>query len=331
MDPWDNLPELNKKAERYLKKAQDLLMYCTTCQPYDQGPVWVLGEETTVDELFDIVACPEAYRDDIAAHLQCPSCGAMISDRYADIGLEDRYARHAEQTYERAVKRYRRRIDALREHLNHFPSLALHNAFARTLLAEITGKRAESVCISERRWFRSRNLEGAKVFECENMWAPSEGLSPGGRFHHAGQSVLYVADSKELAIRESLARADEPSLIWYQEYSLESDLEDVLDLRYDWENYGQMSNGLLAALLASGVLSEPVADRSNKWQPQYFITRFIADCAKLSGYKGIIYTSTKYDGTNLAVFDSANLFVSVGKPQVYIYRPSEQTVFRFSI
>ncbi|MCA1025738.1 hypothetical protein LCM23_06510, partial [Cytobacillus kochii] len=90
MEYYENLPTLNKTAEKYLDKAQQELKYCITCQPYDGGSyVWVLGQETTIDDILDDVQCPEKYKEDIASHLSCPSCGKAGFERYEVAGTED--------------------------------------------------------------------------------------------------------------------------------------------------------------------------------------------------------------------------------------------------
>ncbi|MFA5239936.1 MAG: RES domain-containing protein [Phycisphaerae bacterium] len=39
------------------------------------------------------------------------------------------------------------------------------------------------------------------------------------------------------------------------------------------------------------------------WKPQYFISRFISDCAKEQGFKGIVFNSRKHYERNLVLFD----------------------------
>jgi hypothetical protein len=83
---------LNRTAQKYLEKTQSEVKYCLTCQPYDGDKyVWVLGEETTLDEIFEELNVPEKYRDDIACHIKCYNCGASNFDRYDVIGKEDHF------------------------------------------------------------------------------------------------------------------------------------------------------------------------------------------------------------------------------------------------
>ena len=66
------------------------------------------------------------------------------------------------------------------------------------------------------------------------MSAPGVGLSSGGRFHHQGQSVLYLAENDNLAMQETLDKPDEPALVWIQKYNQDNKIDGILDLRYEW-------------------------------------------------------------------------------------------------
>lgn len=322
MESEDFLPDLNKTAEKYREKVQKLIKYCVTCQPYDGGSyVWIMGDKTTIDEIFDSVDCPERYRDDIAKHLGCPNCGNSSFERYDTVGTEDGYILRAERHYYKSLNLYNKRISNFKEHLEKYPSLAVSHSLGRKILKEITEMKVDSDSIKndENSWFRARGVDQSRVFDSNDLYAPPLGKSSGGRFHHPGQSVLYLADSKDLAMTEALENPSIPSIIWVQEYKLSREIDNLLDLRYDWDNYGQLSNLTMAALLASGCIFEAVEDRNNKWKPQYFITTFIADCARLAGYKGILYSSSRGNGYNVVIFNNQDYVVPEGKPKVFIY------------
>lgn len=317
---YEYLPTLNKTAEKYRTKAQRELKYCVTCQPYDGGSyVWIMGEETTVEEIFDSIDCPERYRDDIAEHLGCPNCGNSSFDRYDTVGTEDNYRIRIESHYNKALSKYNNKIQSFREHLEQFPSLAGSHPLGRKIFKEIREKKVDSINVGVTSWYRARSVDHSKVFDSKDLHAPPVGKSSGGRFHHSGQSVLYLADSKDLAMTEALEDPSVPSIIWIQEYKLIGTIDNVLDLRYDWDNFGQLSNLTMAALLASGCIFERVQDRNNKWKPQYFITSFIADCARSAGYSGILYSSSRDSGFNLVLFNNNDNIQPVGKPNIFIY------------
>jgi len=320
MDICDYLPTLNKTAERYRIKAQRELRYCPTCQPYDEGSyIWIFGEKTTVEEIFNSINCPEKYRDDISEHLGCPNCGSSSFDRYDTVGTEDSYRIQAENHYNKALSTYNKKIQDFRGYLEQFPSLAGAHPLGRKIFKEISEKKVDSTKVRVNSWYRARGVDQSKVFKSNDLHAPPVGKSLGGRFHHAGQSVLYLADSRDLAMTEALENPSVPSIIWIQEYKLSKSIDNVLDLRYEWDSFGQLSNLTMAGLLASGCIFERVQDRNNKWKPQYFITTFIADCARSAGYQGILYSSSRDSGFNLVLFKNQDNIQPIGKPNIYIY------------
>ncbi|BCG61146.1 RES family NAD+ phosphorylase [Paenibacillus sp. URB8-2] len=108
-----------------------------------------------------------------------------------------------------------------------------------------------------------------------------------------------------------------------QSYTQKDNISDILDLRHEWEEIGQKNSDVMYALLASCCVFEKVLDRASKWKPQYFVTTFIADCARKAGFKGIIYSSSrKRYGNNLVLFNASEpAVVPEGRPKVYIYEP----------
>ncbi len=317
----DFLPILSKAAEKFRERAQKKLKYCITCQPYDGGDyIWFHGEETTIDDILDSVGCPERYREDISGHLHCPNCGKSGFEQYETAGTEDRYIIEEEKKISRVLRRYSEKLEDFRKHLEEYPSLALNHYLGRKLLKEIENRRVDSINLNSTSWSRARIVNQSKVFNSNDMHAPELGLSEGGRFHHPGQSVLYLADSDRLAMEEAINNPNESTLVWIQKFAQINVITDILDLRYEWNNMGQKSNEIMYALLISRYIFEKVIDRNNKWRPQYFITTFIADCARKAGFNGILYSSSRSYGENLVLFNPNNSFVaSHGNPKVIIY------------
>lgn len=90
MEYEDLLSILNKSAEKYKDKVQKELKNCIICQPYDGGDyIWIMGNETTIEEILENLNCLEKYREDIAAHLYCPNCGKSGFEQYEVAGTED--------------------------------------------------------------------------------------------------------------------------------------------------------------------------------------------------------------------------------------------------
>lgn len=323
----ETLPELNKTAERYKNKAQKELKYCPTCQPYDGGDyIWIMGNETTIDEILNDVGCPEKYREVIAAHLYCPNCGNAGFEQYEVAGTEDKFIIEEERQYEEIISKFSNKLQELRSNLELFPSLALAYPMGRKIRKEIIASREESIEIQPREWSRARIVKHSQVYDQSDMTAPGVGLSSGGRFHHQGQSVLYLAEDDAIAMNETLDNPEVPSLIWIQKYTQNNNITDILDLRHQWGNFGQTQSDVLQALLASRYIFEKVNDRSSNWRPQYFLTNFIADCAREAGFKGIIYSSSRTVGSNLVLFNPDEPAIeTTNKPKIFIYEPKKNS------
>ncbi|OLN28968.1 RES family NAD+ phosphorylase [Desulfosporosinus metallidurans] len=322
MDPDDFLPTLNKIAQRYFQQVQKEVSYCPTCQPYDGGEyIWILGEETTLEEIFDELDVPERFRGDIANHITCDNCGASNFERYDIVGKADHFDLETQEKSRLAERKYGRKIDELQSHLDKYPSLALTTALGRKIYKEILRGNVPSLSLSGK-WYRGRTASSSEVYESKDMQAPPIGRARDGRYHHTGQSVLYIADYRETAIGEVLEEYFKPGLVWIQEYEI-GGITKILDLRSDWNRIGMTESEILVALLSRRLLDQKVQDRKSNWKPEYFVTRFIADCARLAGYNGISYSSTRYSGDNAIIFDvTTTLIKPVGDPMILVHKPS---------
>jgi len=119
------------------------------------------------------------------------------------------------------------------------------------------------------------------------------------RFNHFGQSVFYLAEDDHCAASEVL---EEEGVVWIQEFTI-SHAEKIIDLSYQPHAGPDPELDILSfGLRYGGVLSQAV-ERSSGWKPEYFIPRFISDCAKLHGFNGIkFYSSRAYPSNNLVLF-----------------------------
>lgn len=333
MDPSDFLPDLNKTAERYYQRVQDKVKYCINCQPKDGGDyVWVLGQETSMDEIFIELNVPERYWEDIAAHISCDYCGASGFGPMDTVGTEERIDILRKKHLKKAERKYGKQVDELQAHLEQYPFLTLSAPLGKTIYREIT-RGNPPVCAIEGEWFRTRCQTKTKVLRVSDMKAPPVGCAGDGRYNHAGQSVLYLAKDLETSMREAVKDADVPAKVWVQAFEL-GDIPNILDLTNDWENYDPSTGAIIIALLSSRILNRMVLDRDSKWKPEYFVTRFIADSARLAGFNGIKYDSTRGYGSNVVLFDPHNLpLVPKGSPELETYEPDVKAppyVFKFN-
>jgi hypothetical protein len=315
-------PELKAKEEKLKNQIQEDIHYCLNCQARDSGDwIWILGERYDLEDLFDDYEIKESLRDKISEYLYCPNCGTDLN-RYDEIGLEEKYDIEIKGHLKEAKKKYGKRISKLSQSIKKYPTLALTLPLGKSIYKEIKSLTLPR-CKVEGDFFRARKISDSRIMSNEDFLAPPIGKSEEGRFNHSGQSHFYISDDKETAIYESLG-VDEPSLIWIQKFELTT-IDNVLDLSYNWDHLGPSTSTLLVALHDSSVL-EQSNENKERWKPDYYITRFIMDCAKKSGYNGIRYNTTKNSiGKNTVLFECKQEWIlSFEKPEVLIHNPQSK-------
>lgn len=330
MDYSDLIPDLDKTAQKYFERIQNEIHYCTYCQPYEGGDcIWVFGEQIELDDLFDQYNVPKKYRDLIAQHLSCPNCGRDVFERYETVGLEDPADREIRGLIDRAERKFGRKIDEFQEYLELYPALSLDNPLGRKIHKEISQTSMPS-CEVVGKFFRARLVKGSEVFSGKDMCAPPQGVSDDGRYHHSGQSVLYLSEEQDVAIHEALGPEITKALVWVQTFEL-SKVRKILDLSTPEDQIYKLTSPLLVAMLSRRILEQKVEDKKNKWQPQYFITRFIADSARAAGYEGIRYRSARLYGINLVLFNPSKAEIKqVDNPKILIYHSKyKKDIFEF--
>jgi hypothetical protein len=168
--------------------------------------------------------------------------------------------------------------------------------------------------IDEGEWWRGRCPDGDRRFTSKDLLPPPPpGPRAEGRFNHFGQSVFYLSSAPEVASAETVPLGERCESVWIQEFRI-AGLEGVLDLAGPewWEEPG---HPLLALALIERVRA-PSPDRGRPWKPEYFVPRFVADCAKEAGFRAIRVESSRHEGTNLTLFDwSACRVDPIGAPQ----------------
>jgi hypothetical protein len=316
---YKKVPILNKTKTIYKDKVQKEIKYCIYCQPNEgDSYVWVLGNHTTLDELFYELKVPEKYWDEISENLYCPYCGKQGFEPYEDIGLEDKYDIRIQKHINEAECKFGKEIRKFENDIELFPTLALENPLGRKILKEIKNGAIPLTNLSGK-WIRARRVEDESILKSDQMYAPPKGKPGEGRYNHAGQSVLYLADNEDSAAQECLGMINQSGIVWLQEFEIKL-INNILNLKSNWDDLGPDNGALIVALLSSNILERKVENRNDKWKPQYFATRFIADCARLRGLNGIMYNSTRSYGTNIVLFKEADDFITPkGEPYLYTY------------
>jgi RES domain len=184
--------------------------------------------------------------------------------------------RELEERFTRARAAFSVRISAFQAFLERTPTLGVGHELGKLILETINGAEFPN-CTADGHFFRARLTDGAKVLGPEDLDAPPVGKSSDARFNHAGQRVLYLASTEEVAIAETMGDLDS-ALVWVKKVNLEP-IEHLLDLSVAIEELGK-TEMLLLALLESDALNKPGGPPGSNWKPGYLLPRFIADCAR---------------------------------------------------
>jgi hypothetical protein len=314
-----NLPELTAKEEKLRKKVQSKIEYCLYCQPYDEGEaVWIYGDKIDLYDLMDDCNVPEEHKEKIARHLHCPYCGNSDFSLGLEVGIKTRFDKEVDAHMDEVYGLYGSEVRELEKLLEQYPLLAYQDKLAKRIHKEINQRKLPVTSI-QGKFYRARKVESSEVISSRKMYNPPVGKPSEGRFNHAGQSHLYLANDKATAIKEVIS--DEHAvLVWTQEFEISIPVNDILDLSFDWGMLTPSTSTLLLSLKVYDTLGRSDRNMEN-WKPDYFLTRYIMDCAKQAGYNGIKYNSTKDEyNFDLVLFYPDKIKIKiVGKPNIEIF------------
>ncbi|MBS5985251.1 RES family NAD+ phosphorylase [Clostridium sp.] len=166
------------------------------------------------------------------------------------------------------------------------PFLLLSHPLARDVYSEIKkiSEKVESVHIKEK-YYRGRVLEREKEYHENDLKCAPKHLVKEGRYNHAGNPVIYLADSPLTSFYEMRKPSQGIALA---EVNITSPLKvlDLIELEDDW-------GSVLNIISWSSLLSSP-KEGEGWYKPQYTFTRFVADCAKQLGFDAIKYPSIRH-------------------------------------
>lgn len=300
----------DERIEEYGSLVQPDIAYCTTCQPYDGSEVvWIFGIRTNLEDLFDECEVPSKLRDALADSLHCLGCGTQLS-RYDDVGLKTESELEADRKWDEWYEKYEWRVDEFREFLERYPYLGSHHELGKTIHSAIQG--FPQATVEEESWWRARKVDSPRGVSIREMF-PARFPEAEGRFSHYGQRALYLASTREAALKEVLNKDER--LAWVIELKIRR-VKKLLDLsdRSYWEEHDVP---VLLLGLAHDKLSSMRPDKQRLWKPEYFVPRFIADCARHQRLRGIIFKSPRHYANNLVLFKwSKCTVVPVGKPSI---------------
>lgn len=307
---------LTKKEERVCAKVQAQITHCIYCQPYESGEaVWILGDKVDLDSLFEDVDISEESISRIKTHLSCPYCGHSDMSCDSDVGVKTEYEEKVDALLKKAYKTYNSKLNKLISHIEKYPLLVLQDNLAKEIFNEIkTGKFHTAKVAGE--FYRVRLVEGSRIFNSEDMMCAPLGKPLEGRFNHSGQSHLYLSNNKRTAIEEVLNK-DLDRLVWNQKFEIATPIDNVLDLSYAFDRISTSSSVLYIALTQYSNSVYKNGGNKENWRPDYFLTRFIMDTAKICGYNGIKYVSTKNEWAyNIVLFYPEIVDIKYNEPPV---------------
>jgi len=315
------------KIERYRKKLQNEIAYCVMCQPFESGSyIWILGDKIELTLLLQELDIPEEVWDEVLEEVVCQNCGHSVE--LSDIvGTKPEEEEKLEELYDRLEKVLGPKLDDFQSHLEQWPYLGLKHPIGKKILKQI--KDFPIVSIRNEVWYRARapksgcNMNVAELLPPD----PAKVVIPEGRYNHFGQQAFYLSASAEAAALETLID-DKEGIAWTLDFRIKF-VKQVLDLKSQ-VGFPNTSLGLLPFGLIYGGNLEHKVMRDRGWKPEYFVPRFISDCARMSGLNGIKFMSTKSWQSNLVLFSWSNSSVEVvGSPRILQVNTDADTGAKF--
>jgi hypothetical protein len=273
--------------------------------------MWIEGVHSDMTELLGELEIPEEYWEEITRFVNCSNCSTPLS-LAAEIGVPGETEDAVERMWFEWKGRYQKRLGEFFNFLEKYPYLGIKHEIGAEIYKTIGASPQRD--IKKRVGFKAR-ARTADIKTATDMYPPDPTVIkiPEGRFNHFGQSVFYLANSEVGAAKEAL---EEPGEVWLQKFRIEK-ATNILDLTADpVEDPEARANLLTFGLIYGGELRTRV-EREKGWKPEYFVPRFIADCARREGFNGIKYKSSRHYLENLVLFSWEKKAVKpLGKPYI---------------
>ncbi|MCK1463079.1 RES family NAD+ phosphorylase [Bradyrhizobium sp. 2] len=189
------------------------------------------------------------------------------------------------------------------------PFLLLSHPFAEQVFEVIKRKFdiAETLPVKAI-WYRGRMARDVLSSPTLSDFGPPPAAKVAeGRYNHAGHAMLYLADSLKTVQGEM--RVSEPIAV----ATIELDFPcKVLDLMIS-DDVGGDDDEVIQCLARSTLCAAP--RKSDGWdRPEYVFTRFVADCARHTGFGAIRYGSVQHsEGANVVILDPPLEFGSIAR------------------
>lgn len=319
----NNHLELSAKADKNRKKIQALIVGCVNCQTYDKGEIiWINGEEKELVEMFNDFDVPEEQWQSIADNLACGNCGSSDFEVYSDVGMKSKFDIALDKYLEQTFKKYGQIIQEFDNLLEKVPLLAYTHRFGKQIYKDLKESNFPTTSVNGV-FYRARRLSDGEILTKERMMNPPTGKPHEGRYNHSGQSHLYLSSNSETAIEEVMG-IENKGIVWILELKLER-VDKILDLSFDWTMTTPETSPVFFILCGHNFINR--SDRNKElWKPDYFLTRYVADCAKHLGYNGVKYNSVRKSCIdNLVLFYPENCVIEIEEePRLETYKGKEE-------
>lgn len=144
--------------------------------------------------------------------------------------------------------------------------------------------------------YRARPHESGKTYTDIDFLEPPKEKANENRYNHSGCPVLYLGTSKETCFYELRQPANG---IYVAEAKFETELK-TLDIMTPPP---EADIQILQALAYSSLISS-TDEGEGMHRPQYIFTRFVSDCARMTGFDSIRYPSVRIgSGFNYVILD----------------------------
>ena len=313
-------------ADKVQEQLLQEIVGCYNCQPWeDSEPVW-LGEHCPIADLLMDLNIPDNEWENMVDGLSCPRCQTSLHDPWEEVEIKSQYEKRVEEILARAQStELTDKLHSFSAFLERYPYLGLKDPgqVGPAIIRDVKNWPASS--LQPKYWYRARRInEESRIYHSDEMGAPDpeKVYVKEGRYNHTGQSFLYLANTPETAFQE--IRQSNENLCAMQKFKAKKIIK-VLDLRQDYDHIDPEANLLAIALIFSDSLHNR-PKRTTSWKPEYFVPRFVADCARLKGYDGIWFSSAVSPlGENLVVFpQKIDVFKPYRKCKPFHYREVRQ-------
>lgn len=217
--------------------------------------------------------------------LKCPNCGSKKFDNIWPYEMEFDVPINFESHLEE--------IALLAEKT---PFLMLNHPFAKLVYDEIH-ELSKTINSSElkKNLYRARKYDDSKPYNNDDFLAPDKKFILEGRYNHAGEQVLYLAENKSTCFYE-MREPKDGIMLSKIEISKKIKILDLLDDQFE-------ENSIIQAIKLSSLLSSP-AEGEGHHKPHYVFTRFISDVVISAGFDAIRYPSVRIgNGKNIVVLN----------------------------